>query len=93
MTDVVCCIAHYKFEGTRVHYDVTTFCYVCETANRLRLLFITSTLRSGDMEEGGWVVVDSEYHHHHELWQEEFKTGSVIVEYLLNLIAQNRKKK
>ena len=63
MTDVVRCIVHYKFKRTRVHYDVTTFCDVCETANRLRLLFITSTLRSGEVEDGVWVVVDSEYHH------------------------------
>ena len=63
MTDVVCCIVHYKIKRTPVHYDVTTFCDVCETANGLRLLSYTSTLRSGEVEDGGWVVVDSEYHH------------------------------
>ena len=48
---------------TYVHYDVTALYDVCETANGPRLLFFTSTLRSGDVNEGRWVVVDSEYHH------------------------------
>ena len=63
MTDVVCSIAHLNFKGTYVHYDVTTFCDVCETANRLRLLSFTWTSRSGDVNECMYVVVDSEYHH------------------------------
>ena len=50
-----------------VHYDVTALYDVCETANGPRLLFFTSTLRSGDVNEGRWVVVDSEYHHQHAL--------------------------
>ena len=65
MTDVVCGMRPYKFQGARVHYDVTTFSDVCETANGPRLLSFTTTGRSGDMEEGRWVVVDSEYHHQH----------------------------
>ena len=67
MTDLVCCIVHRNFKGTCVHYDVTTFCYVSETANRLRLLYFTSTLRSGDGDGCMYVVVDSEYHHHIEV--------------------------
>ena len=65
MTDLVCCIVHRNFKGTCVHYDVTTFCDVSKTANRLQLLSFTSTLRSGDMDGCMYVVVDSEYHHHH----------------------------
>ena len=63
VTDVVCCIVHFKLKRTRVHYDVTTFCDVCETANGLRLLCFTCTLRSGEVDECMYVVVDSEYHH------------------------------
>ena len=39
-----------------------------------------------------WKHEDNSPKHTHELWQKEFKMGSVIVEYPLNLIAQNRKK-
>ena len=63
MTDLVCSIVHLKFKGAHVHYDITTFCDVGETANRLRLLCFTSTLRSGDVNECVYVEVDSEYHH------------------------------
>ena len=63
MIDVKCCIDTIKFKGACGHYDITTFCDVCETANRLRLLSFTSTLRGGDVDECVWVGVDSEYHH------------------------------
>ena len=52
-----------KFKGASVHYDITTFCDVCETANGPRLLSFTSTLRGRDMDECVWVGIDSEYHH------------------------------
>ena len=39
-----------------------------------------------------WKLEDNSPKHAHELWQEGFKMGSVIVEYPLNLIGQNRKK-
>ena len=63
MTDLVCGMRHYKFKGAHVHYDVTTFCDVCETANGPRLLSLTTTSRGGDMDECMYVGVDSEYHH------------------------------
>ena len=64
MTDVVYGMSHYKFKGACVHYDVTTFYDVCETANGPRHLYFTTTSRSGDEGECMYVVVDSEYHHH-----------------------------
>ena len=64
MKDLVYGMGHYKFKGACVHYDVTTFYDVCKTANGLRLLYITSTSRSGDEGECMYVVEDSEYHHH-----------------------------